>query len=81
MIGTSMCWGTIARETDPKQGLIAMPHVFNGENDLYVFGGAGTAGAAVTWFQDLLGGAISANWIPKPPQCRRARTGSCSCPI
>ena len=29
-----------------------MPHVFNGQRDLYVFGGAITAGASVAWFRD-----------------------------
>ena len=29
-----------------------MPHVFNGASDLYVFGGAITAGASVTWFRE-----------------------------
>ncbi len=52
MIGTSMCWGSIARTADARHGLIAMPHVFNGLCDLYVFGGAITAGASVSWFQD-----------------------------
>jgi len=50
MIGTSMCWGTIRQRVDARHGLISMPHVFNGAHDLYVFGGAGAAGAAVTWF-------------------------------
>jgi xylulokinase len=57
MIGTSMCWGTIRREVDARHGLIAMPHVVNGRNDLYVFGGAITAGAAVTWFRENFCGA------------------------
>ena len=52
MIGTSMCWGSIARTADARHGLIAMPHVFNGLQDLYVFGGAITAGASVSWFQE-----------------------------
>jgi xylulokinase len=29
-----------------------MPHVFGGEKDSYVFGGAITAGASVTWFRE-----------------------------
>lgn len=29
-----------------------MPHVFNSQSDLYVFGGAITAGASVSWFRD-----------------------------
>ncbi|MDP9045158.1 MAG: FGGY-family carbohydrate kinase [Pseudomonadota bacterium] len=52
MIGTSMCWGTIRQEVDARHGLISMPHVFNGAHDLYVFGGAITAGASVTWFRE-----------------------------
>lgn len=52
MIGTSMAWGTIRQQVDARHGLIAMPHVFNGLQDLYVFGGAITAGASVSWFRD-----------------------------
>jgi sugar (pentulose or hexulose) kinase len=52
MIGTSMCWGTIRKSVDARHGLIAMPHVVNGASDLYVFGGAITAGASVAWFRD-----------------------------
>ena len=52
MIGTSMCWGTIRQSVDARDALISMPHVFNGAHDLYVFGGAITAGASVTWFRD-----------------------------
>ncbi|MCX7275845.1 MAG: FGGY-family carbohydrate kinase [Burkholderiales bacterium] len=52
MIGTSMCWGTIRPSVDARHGLISMPHVFNGAQDLYVFGGAITAGASVTWFRE-----------------------------
>ena len=51
MIGTSMCWGGVARKADTRHGLVAMPHVFNGLQDLYAFGGAITAGASVSWFQ------------------------------
>ncbi len=52
MIGTSMCWGTIRQGVDARHGLISMPHVFNGRHDLYVFGGAITAGASVSWFRE-----------------------------
>jgi len=52
MIGTSMCWGTIRQDVDARHGLISMPHVFRGAQDLYVFGGAITAGASVTWFRE-----------------------------
>ncbi len=50
MIGTSMCWGTVRPSVDARHGLVAMPHVFEGAKDLYVFGGAISAGASVTWF-------------------------------
>ena len=52
MIGTSMCWGTIRQRVDARDGLISMPHVVNGKSDLYVFGGAITAGASITWFRE-----------------------------
>jgi xylulokinase len=54
MIGTSMCWGFITPDVDTRGGLISMPHVFGGVRDAYVFGGAGTAGAAVAWFVEQL---------------------------
>ena len=52
MIGTSMCWGYVDQDNDARHGLVAMPHVFNGRRDLYVFGGAICAGASVSWFRD-----------------------------
>ena len=52
MIGTSMCWGYINRDVDARHGLVSMPHVFNGARDIYIFGGAITAGASVTWFRE-----------------------------
>ncbi|MCW6507864.1 FGGY-family carbohydrate kinase [Lichenifustis flavocetrariae] len=52
MIGTSMCWGYIAPTADAAQGLISMPYVVGTAQDLYVFGGAGTAGASVSWFRE-----------------------------
>lgn len=52
MIGTSMCWGFINQRTDASHGLISMPYVHNGAEDLYIFGGAITAGASVSWFRD-----------------------------
>jgi len=52
MIGSSMCWGYISDAVDARHGLVSMPHVFGGARDAYVFGGAMTAGAAVTWFRD-----------------------------
>jgi sugar (pentulose or hexulose) kinase len=54
MIGTSMCWGYLNEQTDAKHGLISMPHVFNGKRDIYIFGGAITAGASVSWFRDQI---------------------------
>jgi len=52
MIGSSMCWGYVTQALDARQGLVSMPHVFGDARDTYVFGGAITAGAAVTWFRD-----------------------------
>ena len=52
MIGSSMCWGYISQHVEPRYGLVSMPNVFGGPGDSYVFGGAITAGAAVTWFRD-----------------------------
>lgn len=52
MLGSSMCWGFISQQLDASEGLIAMPAVFGEERDFYIFGGANTAGAAVTWFRE-----------------------------
>ena len=52
MLGSSMCWGYITRHPDARHGLVSMPHVFGDAQDIYTFGGAITAGAAVTWFRD-----------------------------
>ncbi|SAL27712.1 xylulokinase [Caballeronia turbans] len=52
MIGTSMCWGYINQTVDASHGLVSMPHVYNGKHDLYVFGGASTAGQCVAWYRD-----------------------------
>ncbi len=52
MIGTSMCWGYIAPKADAAHGLISMPYVTRADDDLYVFGGAATAGASVTWYRE-----------------------------
>jgi xylulokinase len=52
MLGSSMCWGYITRHVDARHGLVCMPNVFGDSRDTYVFGGAITAGAAVTWFRD-----------------------------
>ncbi|WP_089138400.1 FGGY family carbohydrate kinase [Vibrio rumoiensis] len=50
MIGSSMCWGFIHHEANAKNGLVSMPHVVNGHQGIYMFGGAMTAGASVSWF-------------------------------
>jgi ribulokinase len=59
MIGTSMCWGYLVDTTrdalDASHGLVSMPHVFDGARETYVFGGAITAGASVTWFREQFG--------------------------
>jgi len=52
MMGTSMCWGYINPEVDAANRLISMPYVINSQRDNYIFGGASTAGAAVSWFRD-----------------------------
>ena len=52
MIGTSMCWGFIAPTADAANGLISMPYVTRARDDLYVFGGASTAGACVSWYRE-----------------------------
>ena len=52
MIGTSMCWGHLAPAADGSSGLIAFPYAVRTAEELYVFGGAGTAGAAVSWFRE-----------------------------
>ena len=52
MIGSSMCWGYVTQSVDARYGLVSMPYVFGAARDAYVFGGAITAGAAVTWFRD-----------------------------
>lgn len=52
MIGTSMCWGYLNQQVDARHGLVSFPHVFNGAEDLYIFGGAITAGASVSWFRE-----------------------------
>jgi len=70
MIGTSMCWGTIRKDVDPHRGLVAMPHVVNGLSDLYVFGGAITAGASVTWFLENVCGESSAHESERDPHAQ-----------
>jgi xylulokinase len=52
MIGTSMCWGYLNIQVDARHGLISMPYVYRDRRDLYIFGGAITAGASVSWFRD-----------------------------
>ena len=52
MIGTSMCWGYINERTEARHGLISFPAVFDSRERLYVFGGAITAGASVSWYRE-----------------------------
>lgn len=52
MLGTSMCWGFVSPQVDARHRLISMPHVYRGADRHYVFGGAISAGAAVTWFRE-----------------------------
>lgn len=54
MIGSSMCWGYITRKVDARRGLVSMPYVYGSPEDRYVFGGAITAGASVTWFRNVM---------------------------
>ena len=57
MIGTSMCWGYLDHQADARHGLVSFPHVYDGQRQLYSFGGALTAGASVSWFRDQFGQA------------------------
>ncbi len=50
MLGTSMCWGYLQTESESGRDLVCMPYVYKGQAQRYVFGGAATAGGAVTWF-------------------------------
>lgn len=52
MIGTSMCWGHLQTHAEASHGLVSFPHVYNGQRDVYCFGGALTAGASVSWFRE-----------------------------
>lgn len=61
MIGSSMCWGYITREVDARRGLVCMPYVYGSSEERYVFGGAITAGASVTWFRNAMAQAEGAS--------------------
>ncbi|MHC1480930.1 FGGY-family carbohydrate kinase [Frateuria aurantia] len=52
MLGTSMCWGYIDSGLEAPPGLVSFPYVLDGQRYLYRFGGALTAGGAVSWFRD-----------------------------
>lgn len=60
MIGSSMCWGYITPDVDARRGLVSMPYVYGSSRERYVFGGAITAGASVTWFRDVMASHESA---------------------
>ncbi len=75
MIGTSMCWGYLNQQVDARHGLVSMPHVYNGHRDLYIFGGAITAGASVSWFRrTVLPGRGTTGQGPRPGQPGTAGT-------
>ena len=69
-----------------------MPHVFGGLQDAYVFGGAITAGASVTWFREQFcrdaaadrkrdaASTFTIGSTPVPRWRPQARTASSSCP-
>ncbi|RRV39946.1 FGGY-family carbohydrate kinase [Pseudomonas sp. p106] len=52
MLGTSMCWGFIKQRSAACKGLINMPYVYDAGANTYSFGGAITAGAAISWFRE-----------------------------
>ncbi|MFJ4068629.1 FGGY-family carbohydrate kinase [Pseudomonas sp. NPDC089996] len=52
MMGTSMCWGFITPSSGHSHGLVSMPYVHDSARHTYRFGGAITAGAAVSWFRE-----------------------------
>ena len=52
MLGTSMCWGAIRAAVTAADGLVSFPHVLRPRENLYVFGGAVTAGGAISWLRD-----------------------------
>jgi ribulokinase len=60
MMGTSMCWGFIHRQAPREAGLVSMPYVLDPATTTYTFGGAATAGGAIKWFRDQLGGVEQA---------------------
>jgi len=56
MMGTSTCWGTIHEGTGLDQQLVSMPHVAEGEEKIYTWGGSATTGGLIEWFKDEFGG-------------------------
>jgi sugar (pentulose or hexulose) kinase len=52
MLGTSMCWGAIRGDVSAGDGLVSFPHVLRPRENIYVFGGAVTAGGAISWLRD-----------------------------
>lgn len=63
MLGTSMCWGTVRQQQSGSPGLISMPHVYRGDDRVYTFGGALTAGAAEVWYRQAF---LTAAGTPAP---------------
>ncbi len=57
MMGTSTCWGVIHRGERLSKNLVSMPHVVNGEREIYTWGGAATSGGLIRWFRDQFAAA------------------------
>ncbi|MEN6369658.1 MAG: FGGY-family carbohydrate kinase [Thermotogota bacterium] len=57
MMGTSTCWGVIHHGERLSKNLVSMPHVVNGEREIYTWGGAATSGGLIHWFRDQFAAA------------------------
>ncbi|MEW6216168.1 MAG: FGGY-family carbohydrate kinase [Candidatus Bipolaricaulota bacterium] len=55
MMGTSTCWGVIHSGEGFARELVSMPHVVDGTEKFYTWGGSATSGALARWFRDQLG--------------------------
>ncbi|ERJ05613.1 xylulokinase protein, partial [Halorhabdus tiamatea SARL4B] len=56
MMGTSTCWGTVHDGDGLAKELVSFPHVANGEQKVYTFGGSATTGGLIEWFKEEFGG-------------------------
>ncbi|MBC7170296.1 hypothetical protein H5T54_05145 [Candidatus Bipolaricaulota bacterium] len=54
-MGTSTCWGVIHGGERFAPELVSMPHVVDGTEKFYTWGGSATSGALARWFRDQLG--------------------------